>query len=81
MRETSGWQPIETAPKGEDEEILVYCQHGYYVVTWIVEDRHSSGWWYVHDNKHGPYALRGDGPTHWQPLPLPPAHQEKGGER
>lgn len=63
------WQPIETAPKiGPD--ILVYCPHGQYVVCWGGGE--YLDWWYVDDNKFGPYPLRGAAPTHWQPLPPPP---------
>lgn len=63
------WRPIETAPK-DHTWILVWCEHGQYVVGWNDED--GIGWWVVDDNKHGPYMLRGSAPTHWFPLPTPP---------
>lgn len=66
------WQPIESAPR-DGTSVLVACSHGLYSVAW--ED-HNIEWWHVDDNKHGPYPLRGSGPTHWMPLPPAP---EKGG--
>jgi Lar family restriction alleviation protein len=76
------WQPIETAPKDENTPILVYAPgSGYYVVTWENFDSSTVGWWHVDDNKHGPYALRGESPTHWMPLPSRPAAFEAGGRQ
>ena len=60
------WQPIETAPH-DGSRILVYADYEMFVVRWIDD------WWHVNDNKHGPYSLRGPEPTHWMPLPEPPA--------
>lgn len=62
-----GWRPIEEAPK-DGTSILIYSWHGQYVVSWDADEL----WWYVDDNKHGPYPLRGDVPTHFMPLPQPP---------
>jgi hypothetical protein len=70
----SEWQPIEAAPK-DGTPILVVTRSGQYVVTWLTEgetDQNFTGW-YVTDNKHGPFSLRGYAPTHWMPLPTPPA--------
>lgn len=64
------WHPIETAPKNEHTDILVICPFNrQYVVCWLDE------WWHVDDNKHGPFPLRGAGPTHWMPLPDPPKEE------
>ena len=65
------WQPIETAPK-DGQIILVFCRHGQYVCAFDTEE----GWWYVDDNKFGPFPLRGEAPTHWMPLPDEPSHHE-----
>ncbi len=67
----SEWQPIETAPHDETQ-ILIHGRDGYFVATWdrlvgcFVEA--SSG-----DPLRG--TERGDlcAPTHWMPLPEPPA--------
>lgn len=69
-------QPIESAPK-DGTPILVRCPHGWYAATWFWDyqpDCPDAGisWWYVDDNKHGPFPLRGASPTHWLPLPPPP---------
>jgi hypothetical protein len=68
MRRDAGWQPIETAPK-DGTGILVNAGGFCYAVEWQEE----FGWWSVDDNKLGPFPLRGAGPTHWMPLPAPPA--------
>jgi len=59
------WQPIKTAPKSS-KAILVHCgdRRNTYAVTWF---RLYEGW-----------AIFGGGalnekPTHWMPLPAPPA--------
>lgn len=77
----NGWMPIESAPK--NESVLVFAG-GQQYVAWFQDDAtdpwHEEGdaesaqneLWCVTDNKHGPYALRGSRPTHWQPLPAPP---------
>ena len=62
------WMPIETAPKDEDQEILVYdgyrCQ-----VAWI-------GW---HDEGR-PVYFNGDcsvSANYWMPLPEPPTDKSE----
>lgn len=74
--ENGGWLPMETAPK-DGSQILVYQgDYGTFsVVRWYADDETSRGiaGWYVDDNKHGPYVLRGSDPTAWQPLPALPS--------
>lgn len=74
----SGWKPIETAPK-DGSQFLVWTKRvGFAVVTHDVDDPMPTDivptglHLHVDDGKHGPYPLRGDYPTHWQPLPEPP---------
>jgi len=64
----SEWQPIETAPK--ETCVLVFAQGRQYVAEYC--DGDADWWWYVTDNKNGPYPLRGGSPTYWMPLPAPP---------
>lgn len=65
---THGWQPIETAPRDETADILVWGRHGHCPY----EDRRrlvvhfSRGWW---TNTHPPMPILA---THWMPLPEPP---------
>lgn len=78
----SKWQPIETHPK--NDPVLVYAS-GQQFVAWFQDDatdewhepgEAASDWdqmWLVTDNRNGPYPLRGGRPTHWMPLPEPPA--------
>jgi hypothetical protein len=61
------WQPIKTAPK-DGTEILAWARSdGFFVVFWYA---HRGVWlWTAHE-------LDGDeelNPTHWMPLPDPPA--------
>ncbi len=74
-----GWLPIETAPKTRKAH-LVWCPayRNTYVVCWTVplgEDakpRPEEGFW-----QHFGGSRLSERPTHWQPLPEPPA-SEKG---
>ena len=52
------WQPIETAPKVEDIELLLWCCDRAVIGNWW------DGW---NDCEYGPIH-----PTHWMPLPAPP---------
>lgn len=64
------WQTIESAPK-DGTAILITrptefrSEEGWHVVRW------DDDWWQCHDGKNDS-PLRGDEPTHWQPLPSPP---------
>ena len=60
------WQPIETAPKDDYQEILVFHNGGITIARWYEENQE---WVYQHE------LLSLDSvasPTHWMPLPEPP---------
>ncbi len=63
------WQPIETAPKDGTVVLLAGCRKPV-AAAWLEDE---IDYWHVDDNKLGPFALRGPAPTHWMPLPKPPA--------
>lgn len=78
------WRPIETAPRGTlrgSSETLIL---GHSEKKWIRFGRWYAQvrcWYYSGTNERSQYAqVRGDDPTHWMPLPEPPATKE-GGER
>ena len=61
------WQPIETAPKN-GTCVLVVSQHGSWFAGFFV------AYW---AGDHWAYSVnRRCNPTHWRPLPTPPASQE-----
>lgn len=73
----SEWQPIETAPT--DGTAILVCHEG---GTWIAKHKavYQSGyepdnpWFCLMLNKdHIPARKRKGYPTHWMPLPKPPA--------
>ena len=68
----SGWQPIDTAPKDETP-ILGFADGEIAVVEWYEEDlAPAGGYWSL--TVCGSFAESGEWwPTHWQPLPEPPA--------
>jgi hypothetical protein len=62
VRKPAGWQPIETAPKG-NARFLIW--DGEFVYMW-------KGWWLegqIFAYKKTPPPII---PTHWMPLPEPP---------
>lgn len=77
------WQAIETAPKGEGNEIklillgtagdprslLTGYWDAYYAPGGHGYEDGGNGWI---ANETGEYRLLHDGPTHWMPLPEPP---------
>ena len=63
------WRDIETAPKDGTVVLLAGCRKPV-AAAWLEDE---IDYWHVDDNKLGPFALRGPGPTHWMPLPKPPA--------
>ena len=75
------WQPIETAPR-DDTEILVMYMHIetqiVHVGFWLEGDECESpaGWWtYTHSEVSRELLDGWRAPTHWMPLPPPPASQ------
>ena len=63
------WRDIETAPKDGTVVLLAGCRKPV-AAAWLEDE---IDYWHVDDNKLGPFALRGPAPTHWMPLPKPPA--------
>jgi hypothetical protein len=68
-----GWRDIETAPK-DGTEILAYFDKSrfYFILSWgqsMMPDKHFA--WV--DDDGVPNGI----PSHWRPLPAPPAAQEK----
>jgi hypothetical protein len=78
--EGSTWQPIETAPLDGTDVLLFFPLEGLnhkhspqvIIASWRPLGRYGHSW--VFQNR----AVRGYSseylPTHWQPLPAPPAH-------
>lgn len=80
----SGWQPIETAPKGR--KVIVGYRNSlgkwrtvmgcYYLAGTLESDADDSGWapegWYEESETHEDIMPCDCEPTHWQPLPEPP---------
>lgn len=63
LREAQTWQPIETAPKNDGEDIIVVDSSG--LVGQGFFDRCNAVWRWLDDE---PICL----PTHWMPLPSGP---------
>ena len=60
-RAAQAWQPIETAPK-DGQRIYAYCSP------------YGAGTAHYHEGWHLHFCLNKDAhPTHWMPLPTPPA--------
>jgi hypothetical protein len=70
-----GWQPIDTAPKGDGYALLATS-------AWVCEgwwDDTTSAWWEL--NNHGTDTWGSQlYPTHWMPLPSAPQAAQKEGE-
>lgn len=61
----SEWQPIETAPK-DNIPILAYCKGDVCKVWWQTDFLDGSQYWQNEADSEPQ-------PTHWMPLPEPPA--------
>ena len=75
----SEWQPIETAPRDGTEIIArmgtatpPYCESMYFVPF---DDDESDGMWHWTQDGDAPAINK---PTHWMPLPSPPARALEG---
>lgn len=70
------WQPIETAPKDPDDRIVLWDGYNVFIGFWsnirasVV--RGGDGW--LTDGLQGLMIA----PTHWMPLPPPPAQEQEG---
>jgi hypothetical protein len=76
MADARRWQPISTAPK--ETEVLVWFGPAVGVKSAVCTELHGAGiWsWCVTDGKFDPHPVRrycAPYPTHWMPLPPPPA--------
>lgn len=72
----SEWQPIKTAPLDtlkvcSETLILGHAEKKWIRFgKWYVQER---CWYYSGTSERSQWAqVRGDAPTHWQPLPAPP---------
>ena len=75
MPSGAGWQPIDTAPK-DGKTILAAHKHAIFTVYWEAEgdtDTDEPGWCDGDMNRYE--ELTTYNPTHWMPLPAPPAGQ------
>jgi hypothetical protein len=82
MTEQPDWRPIETAPKAKEDDVDIWilaCRQGSklpMITTWDHEDAR----WYTFNlaleggswRRHELPPRRWE-PTHWMPLPIPPA--------
>ena len=62
-----GWRPIETAPKGTMNTILIFGDEGTELVWWSERAKR----WLSLDGKDS----YNEKPSHWMPLPAPPAQE------
>ena len=67
------WQPIETAPT--DCEVLIWTGENRYVAKWAKNIETDEIGWIVADLGDGNRVIA-NSPTHWMPLPPPPAQKE-----
>ena len=70
LSENSEWQPIETAPK-DMTRVLGYVEESVVVMWWFSYSSHDYGCWETVDGESEV------DPTHWMPLPKPPAKEGK----
>lgn len=67
----TGWQPIETAPKDGTEIIIGHDKKGWRTVARWLDD--GEGFFEVNNDPSDSWGWGSMMPTHWQPLPSPPA--------
>ncbi|GJE29786.1 DUF551 domain-containing protein [Methylobacterium organophilum] len=71
-----GWQPIATAPRDGSEIDLLWCGRRLTGYRWDAEGRGGGCWSDARDadrDWRDPRSISADIPTHWMPLPAPPA--------
>lgn len=77
------WQPIETAPRGNDEEVITLAvQAGVAIVrnaVWVDDEEWGEPGWWTRTSCVGHQRLVWE-PTHWMPLPPSPGATEAGDE-
>lgn len=80
VTEAVEWKPIETAPQ-DGTTVLLWGPHMRMgMSTWFWAEEDGIGGWRQDDGKHEDRPLRGPYPTHWKPLPDPPAQPPEGGQ-
>jgi hypothetical protein len=65
----TAWQPIETAPKEDDREILLLCSYGPQLGSWQASQHMDGGGWWMQSAECVTLL-----PTHWAPIPT---HQKE----
>lgn len=76
----NSWLPIESAPRG-GEDIILFTPESDIGYFWGIHighfhmDHEDESMWLVADDGDGLWTTN---PTHWQPLPAPPADAVKG---
>lgn len=75
---SNDWLPIETAPRDGGRRILGYFpdQPEWYQYSVICWSQGHSNWWACSVSGSG--VCDTGQPTHWQPLPAPPATPPEG---
>ena len=66
------WQPIEIAPKDDDETILGAKGKIPFAMRWASED----ACWYTFNGWYEKFFKKQFEPTHWMPLPARPIKKE-----
>lgn len=71
MSGDSQWRPIETAPK--DGTSILICGFGGANKYFVADVKWNEGEWCLFDPAEDLYSWPCYGPSHWMPLPAPPA--------
>lgn len=64
---TTGWRPIETAPR-DGTDVMLYANHDCYIAAWYDDAWHAD----FTVLAKMPFEQEAGEPTHWMPLPEPP---------
>lgn len=70
-----GWQPIESAPKDGTNVLIAEDQNGIHGEAYY--DDEESRWYWANTGRGDYPDPREPFPTHWQPLPPPPAASDR----